>query len=117
MKFSKSLKKIKVFEIIKVIRFTLDPSTKLIQNAKRNHLCKKTDTMGTLDDLRYRIYWEELEKSFVPQPEFVSYLNDDGEIIKMKIDIIEKFFTNFHDLTKILKLEIEFQKPLGIRSI
>lgn len=102
---------------MKVIRFKLDPSTKLIQIAKRDHSCKKTDTVGTLDEPRYRVYWEELKNPYVLQAEYVSYVTPDGNKIKMDFDIIEKFFTNFHDAMSILELVIEFQKPLGIRSI
>ena len=117
MSLSEYWNNIKVFEIIKAIRFKLDPATKLIQQAKRDHLCKKTDNVGILVEPRYRIYWEELKKSYVPQPESVSYITPNGDKIKMHFDIVEKFFTNFHDAMSILKLVIEFQKPLGIRSI
>ena len=102
---------------MKVIRFKLDPSTKLIQIAKRGHLCKKTDTVGTLDEPRYRIYWEDLKKPYVPLPESVSYVDDEGSEIKMEFDMTEKFFTRFHDKMEMEKFDFEFQKPLGVRSV
>ena len=108
---------IKVFEIIKAIRFILDPATKLIQLAKRDHLCKKTDNVGILVEPRYRIYWEELKKPYVPQPESVSYVDDEGEHEIMEFDMTEKFFTRFHDEIWMEKFAFEFQKPLGIRSV
>ena len=117
MSVGECLNSVKVFVIIKAIRFKLDPATKLIQLAKRDHLCKKTDNVGILVEPRYRIYWEELKKPYVPQPESVSYVTPNGDKIKMQFDIVEKFFNYFHDAMSILKLIIEFQKPLGIRSI
>ena len=117
MSVGECLNSVKVFVIIKVIRFKLDPATKLIQLAKRDHLCKKTDNVGILDEPRYRIYWEEMKKPYVLQAESVSYVTPDGNKIKMDFDIVENFFTHFHDTIKILELVIEFEKPLDIRSI
>ena len=99
-----------------MIGLKLDPTTKLIQLAKRKHLCKKNDELKTEDSPRYRIYWEELKKPYVPQAESVSYLDPDGNTIKMDFNMADNFFTNIHDPINIQKLVIEFHKPLGIRS-
>ena len=117
MSVGECLNSVKVFEIIKAIRFKLDPATKLIQLAKRDHLCKKTDNVGILDEPRYRIYWEELKKPYVPQSESVSYVDEEGDEIIMEFDMTEKFLTRFHDEMKMEKIVFEFQKPLGIRSV
>ena len=100
-----------------MIRLYIDPTTKLVHFAKRNHLCKKTDNFVKKFVPQFRIYWDELKKPYVPQAESVSYVTPEGNKIKMDFDIVENFFTHFHDTIKILELVIEFEKPLGIRSI
>ena len=100
-----------------MIRLYIDPTTKLVHFAKRNHLCKKTDNFVKKFVPQFRIYWEELKKPYVPQPESVSYVDDDGGHEIMEFDMTMKFFTRFHDEIEMEKFVFEFQKPLGIRSV
>ena len=98
------------------IRFKLDPDTKLINIAKTGHSCTEADIVKS-ESPRHRIYWEELNKPYVPQAESISYLNDDGEMVKMELEITEKLFTRFHDQMEMGLLFLEFQEPIGVRSI
>ena len=66
---------------------------------------------------RYRIYWEELKKPYVPQADTVSYSVSDKDMTKMNFELTEKYFTRFHDPMELNKLVIEFPEPLGMRSV
>ena len=66
---------------------------------------------------RYRVYWEELKKPYVPQAESVSYSVPGEDMTKMNFELTEKYFTRFHGSMELEKLVIEFPKPLGIRSV
>ena len=70
-----------------------------------------------MDEPRYRIYWEELKKPYLPQPESVSYVDDEGGHKIMEFDMTEIFLTRFHDEMEMEKIVFEFQKPLEIRTV